>query len=170
MALPFLPAVIQQELANVVIDPPAPAPLAPAPAKQYIICITKDLSAEDLALFKEFKVVLYNDAIHKNIPIASYPFDILVMDLRLSEDRYTYMKEVEPNRDMYNVIIYCYAFEEDEADEMIPGVDNVLHKFPAQQAVPQTFLRMLLVKRIKKPRCWISLFKCLVNGYHKVKN
>ena len=168
-ALPPLPAVIQHQ--PIVSDPvPIPAPAPIANALQYILCITKDLSDVDINLFKAFNVVHYDDNVHKNIAISSYPFDVLVLDLRLKGDRYTYMKEVEPNRSQYKVVIYCYQFENADIADIIPDADNVLNKLPEPQAVPKAFLEMMLVKRIKKPRWYFALFKCMVNGYSKIKN
>jgi len=163
-----LPAVIQGPPAAAAV--PAPAPPVAVNGKQYILCITKDLVDAELALLKAFNVVQYDDAVHKNIPIRSYPFDILVLDLRCKGDRYTYMKEVEPNRALYKVVIFCYNFENQEATEIIPDADNILNKLPEPQAVPQTFLDMLLVKRIKKPRWYFALFRCIASGYSKIKN
>ena len=82
--------------------------------KQFILCITKDLSIEDKALFGKLDLLEYEDRIHKNIPIETLDFDVLIMDLREQSDRYAYIKEVKPKKEKYNVVCYCYNFEKDE--------------------------------------------------------
>lgn len=136
-------------------------------AKQFILCITKDLSDEDKALFGKINIVEYDDAVHKNLPIESFDFDVLVLDMRETGDRYAYMKQVHPKKDKYNVVCYTYAFEK---DEIVPEADNTLFKLPEKQATAQAFLDLLLIKRISKPRWYISLFRCVLSSYHQLKN
>ena len=135
--------------------------------KQFILCITKDLSDEDKALFGKINVVEYDDAVHKNLPIDSFDFDVLVLDMRETGDRYAYMKQVHPKKDKYNVVCYCHAFER---DEIVPEADNTLFKLPEKQATAQIFLDLLLIKRISKPRWYVSLFRCVLSSYHQLKN
>jgi hypothetical protein len=136
-------------------------------AKQFILCISKDLSPKDLDLFKNIIIERYDDSVHKNVPISSYPFDILILDMRNKGDRYTYMKDVQTHRDMYHVIVYCHEFEKEE--EYVDA-DNVLSKLPEKQANKQDFLNLLLLKRVKKPRWYVSLFKCCFQAYKGLKN
>jgi len=133
--------------------------------KQYILCITKDLSDDDKKLFAKLDVEYYNDKLHRNLPISSFDFDVLVMDLREQSNRYAYIKEVEPRRKDFYVIVYSYAFEKDQ----IVDCDNQLFKFPEAQPTAQQFLEMLLIKRISKPRAWMSLFKCILASYQQLK-
>lgn len=136
--------------------------------KKIVLCITRDMSEEDKALFNQYgKLVEYNDRIHANLPIDSYPWSYLVFDLRESEDRYALMRMVLPYKDQYRVIVYSYKFE---SDEIIPEADNHLSSFPKVQAKKIDFENLLLQKRIAKPRCWVSLFACILNTYYKAKN
>jgi hypothetical protein len=135
--------------------------------KKFVLCITKDLKKEDKALFKDYRFVEYEDDIHKNIPIETYAWDFLVLDLRERGDRYCYMKEVAPNKHKYHVIAYGHAFELDEIDI---EYDNALSKFPERQAKKEDFEMLLMLKRIKKPKWYVSLFSCILNFYHKAKN
>ena len=143
-----------------------PQPVQP-PQKQFILCITKDLTEADFALFKPFNLVQYDDDIHKNLPINSFDFDFLVIDFREKGDRYAFMKEVVPRRALYNIIVYCHAFEIDDLDI---DCDNSLAKLPERQARPEDFKALLLIKRLKKPRWYVSLFACILNKYQKIKN
>jgi len=142
-----------------------PEPLRLKDKKQYILCITKDLSDDDKKLFAKLDVEYYNDKLHRNLPISSFDFDVLVMDLREQSDRYAYIKEVKPRRNDFYVILYSFAFEKDE----IVDCDNQLSKFPEAQPTAQQFLEMLLIKRISRPRWYISLFKCILSSYHELK-
>ena len=135
--------------------------------KQFILCITKDLSIEDRTLFGKINVVDYDDRIHKNLPVESLDFDVLVLDMRETGDRYAYVKQIHPKKDHYNVVVYSYAFEK---DEIVPEADNILNKLPEKQATAQAFLDLLLIKRISKPRWYISLFRCVLSSYHQLKN
>ena len=144
-----------------------PEPLRPLKdKKQYIMCITRDLSKEDKELFAKLDVVEYDDKIHKNLPINSFDFDVLIMDLREQGDRYCFMKEVAPHSEKYFIVVYCHAFEKDE----YVNCDNQLFKLPEKQATPAAWLDLLLIKRISKPRWWVSLFKCILSSYHELKN
>jgi hypothetical protein len=139
-----------------------------APAKQFILCISKDLSPNDLELFRNIQVEKYDDAIHRNVSISSFPFDVLVLDMRNKEERYCFMKEVQPHRELYNVVVYCHGFEMEE--EYIDSPDNIISKLPEKQANKQQWLSLLLIKRVKKARWYVALFKCCFQAYKGLKN
>ena len=164
-----LPAIIR-ELPNVLVPPPALEldEVKLDPAKKFVLCITKDLKKEDKALFAEYKLVEYDDQVHRNIPINTFAWDFLVIDLREKGDRYCFMKEVQPNREKYVVLVYCHSFEADEPVDV--DCDNVITSFPARQARKEDFQMLLLMKRIRKPKWWVSLFSCVLSYAHKIKN
>jgi hypothetical protein len=161
-----LPPVIPIQAQAVPIQVPLlQDPVAP---KQFILCISKDLTKDDLDLFKNINIEVYDDSIHRNVQISSYPFDVLVLDMRQKGDRYTYMKEVQAHRELYNVIVYCHGFEKEEG--YVDDADNIISKLPEKQANKQDFLSLLLLKRVKKPRWYVSLFKCCFQAYKSAKN
>ena len=135
--------------------------------KQFILCITKDLTIEDRALFGKINVVDYDDQIHKNLPVETLDFDVLVLDMRETGDRYCLVKQIQPKKNKYNVVVFCHAFER---DEIVPEADNTINKLPSKQATAQAFLDLLLIKRIVKPRWYVSLFRCVLSSYHQLKN
>lgn len=137
-----------------------------AVVKKFIFFITKDLTKEDLELFKAYNMVEYEDNLHKNLPIHSFEWDILVFDLRTKSDRYAVTKEVLPYRNLYNIIVYAHSFE---LDDLEIDYDNAFAKFPERQASKQDFEKLLLLKRIKKPRWYVSLFSCLASVYAKTR-
>jgi hypothetical protein len=156
-------------LPNIIMEPRVPVMLAKLDdilLKKFILCITKDLTPEDKALFADYRLVEYDDQIHRNVPIDQIRWDFLVIDLRQKGDRYTFMKEVQPRRELYNIIVFCHGFEVDDIE--IPH-DNALSSFPLRQAKREDFEMLLLMARVKKPRWWISLFSCILNFYHRTK-
>ena len=76
--------------------------------KRLILTITRTLTEEDKMLFKDFKLIEYYHDIHHNLPINSYDWEILILDLREKGDRYCYLKEVLSSRDQYKVIVFSY--------------------------------------------------------------
>jgi hypothetical protein len=126
------------------------------------------LKPADRALFNDYKFVEYDDSIHRNIPIHTYEWDFLVIDLREKQDRYLYMKEVIPARNKYTVLVYCHNFEADEPVDI--DADNVITSFPARQARKEDFQMLLLMKRIRKPKWYVSLFSCILSYAHRLKN
>lgn len=152
-----------------IIGVPAPIPvlageLKDVLIKQFILCITRDLSAEDRALFRDYHLTDYDDQIHKNIPIEHIRFDVLVVDLREKGDRYAYMRHILPHKDRYHTIIYCHGFEIEDLE--IPH-ENAFSSFPARQARKEDFEYLLLMKRIAKPRWYISLLSCIFSIYRQ---
>ena len=153
---------------------PVAAPVAAVPVfsaiievvKKFILFITKDMTPEDLALFKTYNLVEYEDSLHKNLPINSFEWDVLVFDLREKADRYAVSREVLPYRNLYNLVVYCHKFEMDDVDV---DYDNIFAKFPERQASKIDFEKLLLMKRISKPRWYVSLFNCLASVYQKTK-
>jgi hypothetical protein len=162
-----LPAVIQ-EMPNLILEKPAFEAKLDLGLKKYVFAITRDFNEDDKKLISEYgKLVYYNDRIHCNIPIDTYDWEYLVFDLRNSEDRYALMRTVIPYRQKYNLIVYSYKFEQ---DEIIPDADNHISSLPKIQARKLDFDALLLQQRLKKPRWYMSLFSCMIEAYHKVKN
>ena len=134
--------------------------------KKFILCITRDLTEEDKRLFNDYKLLEYNDNVHKNIPVTALRFDFLVVDLREKGDRYCFMKEILPHRDLYHILVYCHSFETEDLEF---SYDNAISSFPQRQATRQDFEMLLLMHRIKKPKWWVSLLGCILNFYNKSK-
>ena len=155
-ALPDAPRVVEYEAKLDV----------PLGVRKFVLCITKDLKEEDLALFKDYRMVEYDDQTHRNIPIDTFAWDFLVLDMREKGDRYCLIKEVYPKKHKYHVIVYCHGFEEDDVDV---EADNVLTSFPIRQARREDWELLLLSHRVKKPRWYVSLFSCILGFYNKTK-
>lgn len=146
-----------------VLEPPKPIEFDDVKIdhhKKFVLCITRDLSKADKALFKHYNLVEYDDQIHKNIKIESFPWDVLVIDLRQKGDRYCIMKEVLPRKHNYHVICYCHGFETEDIDV---ECENIFSSFPEQQATKEDFEMLLLLHRIKKPKWYIALASCMLS-------
>jgi hypothetical protein len=143
-----------------------PVVVPPVVEKRVIIATTRDIDDDDTAVLKDYgKVLSYNHDLHNNLDCDAFEWSYLIIDLRNSEDRYYYMKTIQPKKDKYSVVLYHYGFENEELME----VDNDFNKFPAKQAIQKDFNNLLLLKRIVKPRWYASLFKCILKSYQKVK-
>jgi hypothetical protein len=154
----MLPAVIQ----NVQVPPPE--------NKRVVLCITRDVSAENLEILNEYgKVLSYDNTIHNNLDCSDFKWDYLVVDLRKSEDRYYFLKNIQPHKDKYAIAVYHFVFEEpSDIMETDPNV-SFFCSFPKKQATQNIYNTLLLNSRIKKPRAILSAFKCCLNMYNKVK-
>lgn len=151
----------------VVIKQPDEVKQAVLP-KRTVLCLTRNISEDDLSLLKEYgKVLVYDHDLHNNLQPDQIDWEYLLVDLREKDDRYFYMKCIVPQKNNYQVIVFSYGFEK---DEIVPGADNHISSFPKKQARKQDFDILLLQQRIKKPRWYVSLFKCFLNAYQKVKS
>lgn len=132
---------------------------------KFIICISRDLSDEDRKLLSNYGVVTeYQNDLYNNIPLENILFDYLVVDLRRKVDRYYFMKYVLIKKDLYKVVLYQYSFEDPSID-----CDNVITSLPQRQATRMIFNQLLLLKRLKEPRAWLSFLKCCLGVYKDLK-
>ena len=142
------------------LEPPLVVPsVRDDPAERFIIVHSKDVEEENIALLKEYgKVILFDPLVYMNIPILSLEFDYLLLDIRRREDRY-YFQQMEEYLIRYNIISYCYSIEKfEDIHEEIHSV-NIMVKFPPKQAFKHDFDRLLLQKKISKPKPALSCFK-----------
>jgi len=137
--------------------------------KRYIFCISKDLSSDDKENLKDNgRVLYYNHDLMSNLPPTSFDFDYLVVDLRDKNHRYFFLKEVKPIENKFYVILYCHKFEVEDLSNLA-HYDNVLTKLPMKQARKVDFNNLLLVERLPKPSCFLSLAKYIFRAYSQAK-
>jgi hypothetical protein len=136
-------------------------------AKKIVICTTRDISKEDMAVFQGYgKVIEYDHDIHNNIPASAFPYDYLVIDLRESGDRYFLMRNILPFKAEYSIVVFSYAFER---DEIVPEADNHISSFPKKLARKEDYELILFQQRIIKPKWYMSLLSCVLSTYHGIK-
>jgi hypothetical protein len=156
-----LPAVIQ--LAEAVVA----AVEEKKDEKRVIICCTRDIAEDDLSLLKGYgKVLFYNHSLHNNLSCDRFEWEYLVLDLRDSDVRYYIMKNVLPHKDEYHICCYHLPFEDQED---LLDADSYFTSFPKEQATKQSFNELMMMKRLVKPRAAISLLKCCISAYGKVR-
>ena len=127
---------------------------------KFIIIHSKDVSDTDISLLKEYgKVIIFDPMVYMNIPIQNLIFDYILLDLRRKEDRY-YLQQIDESLyEQLHIVSLCYTFEKfDDIHEEI-GVKNIISKMPPKQAFKADFDRLLLQKKLGKPRPVLSLFK-----------
>jgi hypothetical protein len=169
-----LPPVIQAiQMDELKLPPPAPAPAfkaqvdLQAPIKKIVICTTRDIAKEDMAIFEGYgKVIEYDHDIHNNLPASAFPYDYLIIDLRESGDRYFLMRNILPFKNEYAIVVYSFAFER---DEIVPEADNHISSFPKKLARKEDYELILFQQRICKPKWYMSLLSCVLSTYHQVK-
>lgn len=169
-----LPPVIQAiQMDELKLPPPHKSPEFKAqldlqvPLKKIIICTTRDIAKEDLAIFEGYgRVIEYDHDIHNNLPASAFPYDYLVIDLRESGDRYFLLKSILPFKEKHTIIVYKYAFER---DEIVPEANNHLSSFPKKQALKEDFDLILSRPRIEKPKWYMSLLSCIISTYQGTK-
>jgi hypothetical protein len=134
--------------------------------KKIVICITRDMDAEDMRVLQSYgKVLEYDHDCHNNLPANLFQWDYLIIDLRQSGDRYFLAKQIYHNRDKYAVVAFHYAFEFNVLDDM----DNEFTSFPKKQGLREDYESLLMTRRVEKPRWYVSLFTCLFNVYSGIK-
>jgi hypothetical protein len=166
MSVP-LPSVIQLSPLNPPLNKDENKDDEKQQNKRVILCITRDIGEDDMAILKDYGRVLdYDHDLHNNLDCDTFDWAYLIIDLRESEARYYYMKHIVPNKERYFIAVYHYPFEQEED---LTEAENYFTSFPKKQATKPVFDDLLLMKRVKKPRAVVSLFKCCLNLYSKVK-
>jgi hypothetical protein len=154
----------------------SPAPLIVPDSRQangeaFILVVTKDLEDDELALLREYgRVIIFDPKVYLNVPVQSLHFDYLVIDLRTREGRHYIQQITQSVIDSYNIVSVCYSFETEDDYHREIGVDNIINKLPDKQAFKEDFDRLLLQKKISKPRAVYSCIKSVLriaNGVWK---
>ena len=139
---------------------PLIVPVAPPLTDQFLILHSKDMEQTDIDLLKDYgRVILFENKVYQHIPIHTLDFDYMLLDLRRKEDRQYFQFIDEAFLNKCNVVSYCYSIEKEEDFHSEIGVDNILTKFPERQAFKHDFDRLLLLKKLSKPKVWLSCFK-----------
>lgn len=146
---------------------PAPAPIElkeevavvaeEQPKKKILIVHSKDVSAEELALFKFHGRYLKWDDRYMNIPLEKLPYhDYLFVDMRDRNARYA-LSSV--NHIDYSVVCYVPFYHKSQ-----PFIDQLsaiaTTKFPLRAVSKEDFDRQLLNEKLQAP----SLFRSFL-GY-----
>jgi len=129
-----------------------------------LVLISKDLSDEDLAVFREFgSVVIWKES-HINLPFSQLQScDYLIVDLRLKSARLSLGKE---NLKQYNVVNYVSWLQ--KAEDFIEQVGgNTITSIPQQAVNKSDFDNQLNNPKIISPSLIKSFFRLVVGCWKK---
>ena len=142
---------------------PALFNIDPNLAKPFVICLTKSLSKDDLALLASYGTVLsYDHDILNNVPLSTLQFQYFICDIREDNDRMYFQKNILLNTSLYHLILYRYSFESDNGISFEVEQESL----PPKQATALMFNTLLLQTPITRPSCVMSFFrKCLTAGH-----
>jgi hypothetical protein len=100
--------------------------------------------------------------VYNNVRLESLEFDYLIVDLRQKEDRH-YIEQVDAHLlENYNMVSLCHSFQKEDRFHDELNVDNIITKLPAKQAFKADFDRLMLQKKITKPRAYLSCIKSVL--------
>ena len=128
-------------------------------SKRFVICISKDLSEDEIALLQYYgRTISYDHDTVNNIDLETVDFSYFLLDLRQQDDRVYLQKMILPNRDKFHLILYKYSFQDDN------GISFSVERseLPKKQVNSQLFNQLLLQKEIESPNCILSLLKAIV--------
>jgi len=163
-----LPPIINaiNQVAGVVeqfIQPVAGLPPAPLSNerldKRFVICLSKDLSEDEIALLQYYgRTISYDHDTVNNIDLETVDFSYFLLDLRQQDDRVYLQKMILPNAHKFHLILYKYSFQDDN------GISFSVERseLPKKQVNAQIFNQLLLQKEIESPNCILSLLKAIV--------
>lgn len=143
-----------QNTVQLPVEVPVVSDSLPLPVpKTFVILHTVDFKPADLEILKSYgRVVQYDQAVEKSMPISSLVFDYLCLDLRKKVDR-SYFDSQEMTG--FNVIGYISKLETfDKYIDNLP-CSNIITSFPVRQHLAGDFNALLL----KQPT--VSPSKCL---------
>ena len=127
-----------------------------------LILISKDLAADDLAIFQEFGKVAHWKETHVNIPFAKLePCDYRVVDVRLKSARLSLAKE---DLSKFNVVHYTTWLQKaEDIVGQLPG--NVLTSIPDRCVNKDDFDAQLLNPKLVSPSLVKSFLRLLVGCF-----
>lgn len=152
-SLPPLPAVVEAKEVKEAKD-------KPLDDKRFIIALSRDMSDDDVAVFRQHGKVLVWGPQFLNVPFSSLEFDYLLIDLRSKEARLTLNRQ---DLDKYHKVSYVWWIQK--------GIDDFIDQLGAVDisSVPQhainraDFESMLLNEKISAPSVAKSVFR-IVKG------
>jgi hypothetical protein len=149
-SLPPLPAVISP-----AVEAKAEAPLDD---KRFIIILSRDMSEEDKAIFRQHGKVLEWGPQFLNVPFSSLEFDYLLIDARTKQARLTLGRQ---DLKQYHKVAYVFWVQKG-VDDMLAQLDTIDISSIPQHAINRAdFESMLLNEKLVAPSVGKSLFKLL---------
>lgn len=158
-----LPSVIQSAIQLSEMkenESPALENIDPNLDKKFVICITKNLSEDELDLLHYFgKTISYQHDIINNVDLFTIDFEFFIIDLREHTDRMYLQRMILPNVNRIHFILYRYGFQTD----MGISYENELTALPPKQVNAKIWKQLLLTKPIQAPNACLSFLGACVH-------
>jgi hypothetical protein len=128
--------------------------------RQHIIVHSRDLTQEEIDLFRGYGTTLIWTPAYQNIPIAKLKFNYLLVDIRQKEARVLMMvNHTEP----YHVIGVCSRWEtlDDWSGQL--AVENLLKSLPAKSPFKGDWDALLSCQKVNAPSCTKAVIRLLLD-------
>lgn len=125
--------------------------------KRFVIVCSRDVSAEDEALFKQHgKTLRWKKESFLNLPFEQLDFDFLFIDVREKEARLTLGRQDLSN---YHKVAYVYAIQKG-VDDFLSEIDTVdISSIPQHAINGKDFRHQLLHQKLTAPSLVKSVFR-----------
>lgn len=143
---------------------PLREPIIDVPAgKQFVIVCSRDLSAEDEAIFKQHgKTLRWKKESFLNLPFEQLDFDFLFIDVRSKEARLTLGRQ---DLSLYHKVAYVYAIQKG-VDDFLAEIDTVdISSIPQHAINGKDFRHQLLNQKMTAPSLVKSVFRFFVGCF-----
>ena len=126
-------------------------------SKRFVIVCSRDLSAEDEAIFKQHgKTLRWKRESFLNLPFEELDFDFLFIDAREKEARLTLGRQ---NLALYHQVAYVYAVQKG-LDDFLSEMDTVdISSIPHHAINGKDFRHQLLNQKLTAPSLAKSVFR-----------
>jgi hypothetical protein len=164
--LPPLPPVLKPIEAKAVSAEPCEEKKEEAKeeeTKRFVIVCSRDLSAEDEAIFKQHgKTLRWKKESFLNLPFEQLDFDFLFIDAREKEARLTLGRQ---NLALYHQVAYVYAIQKG-VDDFLSEMDTVdISSIPQHAINGKDFRHQLLNQKLTAPSLAKSVFRFFVGCF-----
>jgi hypothetical protein len=134
-----------------------------AETKRFVIVCSRDLSAEDEAIFKQHgKTLRWKKESFLNLPFEQLDFDFLFIDAREKEARLTLGRQ---NLALYHQVAYVYAIQKG-VDDFLSEMDTVdISSIPQHAINGKDFRHQLLNQKLSAPSLAKSVFRFFVGCF-----
>ena len=133
------------------------------PTKRFVIVCSRDLSAEDEAIFKQHgKTLRWKKESFLNLPFEQLDFDFLFIDAREKEARLTLGRQ---NLSLYHQVAYVYAIQKG-VDDFLSEMDTIdISSIPQHAINGKDFRHQLLNQKLSAPSLAKSVFRFFVGCF-----
>lgn len=127
------------------------------PTKRFVIVCSRDLSADDEAIFKQHgKTLRWKKESFLNLPFEQLDFDFLFIDAREKEARLTLGRQ---DLSLYHQVAYVYAIQKG-LDDFLEELDTVdISSIPQHAINGKDFRHQLLNQKLTAPSLAKSVFR-----------